>query len=84
MPNTNPISKTPYRMILSKLKDLKEQLQELLDKGFIRPSSSSLGALVLFMTKKEGSMRMYIDYCELNKVTIKNRYHMPRIDGLLD
>ncbi|KAI3738348.1 hypothetical protein L2E82_28377 [Cichorium intybus] len=60
------------------------QLQELLDKGFIRPSSSPWGAPVLFVKKKDGSMRMCIDYRELNKITIKNRYPLPRIDDLFD
>jgi hypothetical protein len=81
---TNPISKAPYRMASSELKELKEQLQELLDKGFIRPSISPWGALVLFVKKKDGSMRMCIHYWELNKVTIKNRYPLPMIDDLLD
>jgi hypothetical protein len=78
---TNPIL---YRMAPSELKELKEQLQKLLDKGFIHPSSLLWGASVLFVKKKDGSMRMYIDYHELNKVTIKNRYHLPRIDDMLD
>jgi hypothetical protein len=82
--STNPISKAPYRMGSSKLKELKEQLQELLDKGFIRPSISPWGALVSFVKKKDGSMRMCIDYRELNKVTIKNRYPLPRINDLSD
>jgi hypothetical protein len=82
VPGTNPISKVPYRMAPSKLRELKEQRQELLDKGFIHPSSSPLGAPMLFV--KDGSMRMCIDYRELNKVTIKNRYPLPRIDDLLD
>jgi hypothetical protein len=69
---TYPISKAPYGMALSKLKELKEQLQELLDKGFIHPSISSWGTPVLFVKKKDRSMRMCIDYRELNKVTIKN------------
>jgi hypothetical protein len=69
---TNPISKAPYRMASLELKELKEQLQELLDKGFIRPNISPWGAPVLFVKKKDGSMRMCIDYRELNKVTIKN------------
>jgi hypothetical protein len=81
---TNPISKAPYRMALSKLKELKEQFQELLDKGFICPSISPWGASVLFVKKNDGSMRMCINYLELNKVTIKNRYPLPRIDDLLD
>jgi hypothetical protein len=84
VPGTNPISKAPYRMALSKLKELKEELQELLDKGFIHPSISPWGASVLFVKKKDRSMRMCIDYRELNKVTIKNRYPLPRIDDLLD
>jgi hypothetical protein len=84
VPNTNPISKAPYRMALSKLKELKEQLQELLDKGFIRPSISLWGAPALFVKKNDGSMRMCINYRELNKVTIKNRYPLSRIDDLLD
>ncbi|GJV34245.1 putative reverse transcriptase domain-containing protein [Tanacetum coccineum] len=66
------------------MKELSEQLQELLEKGFIRPSSSSWGALVLFVKKKDGSFRMCIDYRELNKLTIKNRYLLPRIDDLLE
>ena len=81
---TNPISKAPYRMALSELKVLKEQLLELLDKGFIRPSSSPWGVPMLFMKKKDGSMGMCIDYHKLNKVMIKNRYPLPRIDDLLD
>jgi hypothetical protein len=84
VPGTNPISKAPYRMASSELKELKEQIQELLDKGFIRPCISPWGASVLFVKKKDGSMRMCIDYRELNKVTIKNRYPLPRIDDLLD
>jgi hypothetical protein len=84
VPSTNPISKAPYRMASSELKELKEQLQELLDKGFTHPSISPWGALVLFVKKKDGSMTMCIDYWKLNKVTIKNRYPLPRIDDLLD
>jgi hypothetical protein len=84
VPGTNPISKAPYRMVSLELKELKEQLKELLDEGFIRPSISPWGAPVLFVKKKDGSMRICIDYRELNKVTIKNRYPLPRIDDLLD
>ena len=84
LPGTNPISIAPYRMEPTELKELKEQLQELLDKGFIRPSSSPWGAPVLFVKKKDGTMRMCIDYRQLNKVTIKNRYPLPRIDDLFD
>ncbi|KAL4013739.1 hypothetical protein IC575_025922 [Cucumis melo] len=71
-------------MAPAELKELKVQLQELLDKGFIRPSVSPWGAPVLFVKKKDGSMRLCIDYRELNKVTVKNRYPLPRIDDLLD
>ncbi|KAL0549730.1 hypothetical protein IC582_014217 [Cucumis melo] len=81
---TVPISRAPYRMAPAELKELKVQLQELLDKGFIRPSVSPWGAPVLFVKKKDGSMRLCIDYRELNKVTIKNRYPLPRIDDLFD
>ncbi|XP_022957288.1 uncharacterized protein LOC111458730 [Cucurbita moschata] len=83
-PGTAPISKAPYRMAPAELRELKEQLQELLDKGFIRPSVSPWGAPVLFVKKKDGSLRLCIDYRELNKVTIKNKYPLPRIDDLFD
>ncbi|KAL0546152.1 hypothetical protein IC582_016058 [Cucumis melo] len=83
-PGTIPISRAPYRMAPAELKELKVQLQELLDKGFIRPSVSPWGAPVLFVKKKDGSMRLCIDYRELNKVTVKNRYPLPRIDDLFD
>ncbi|TYK05232.1 pol protein [Cucumis melo var. makuwa] len=71
-------------MAPAELKELKVQLQELLDKGFIRPSVSPWGAPVLFVKKKDGLMRLCIDYRELNKVTVKNRYPLPRIDDLFD
>ncbi|KAL0544112.1 hypothetical protein IC582_019223 [Cucumis melo] len=71
-------------MAPAELKELNVQLQELLDKGFIRPSVSPWGAPVLFVKKKDGSMRLCIDYRELNKVTVKNRYPLPRIDDLFD
>ncbi|KAL0550022.1 hypothetical protein IC582_014518 [Cucumis melo] len=83
-PGTVPISRAPYRMAPAELKELKVQLQELLDKGFIRPSVSPWDAPVLFVKKKDGSMRLCIDYRELNKVTVKNRYPLPRIDDLFD
>ncbi|KAL0554620.1 hypothetical protein IC582_008546 [Cucumis melo] len=83
-PDTAPISRAPYRMAPAELKELKVQLQELLDKGFIRPSVSPWGAPVLFVKKKDGSMRLCIDYRELNKVIVKNRYPLPRIDDLFD
>ncbi|XP_073291056.1 uncharacterized protein [Primulina huaijiensis] len=79
-----PISKAPYRMAPAELKDLKEQLQELLDKKRIRPIVSPWGAPILFVKKKDGSMRLCIDYRELNKITIKNKYPLPRIDDLFD
>ncbi|KAL0560579.1 hypothetical protein IC582_000988 [Cucumis melo] len=83
-PGTVPISRAPYRMAPEELKELNVQLQELLNKGFIRPSVSPWGAPVLFVKKKDGSMRLCIDYRELNKVTVKNRYPLPRIDDLFD
>ncbi|GJZ22837.1 putative reverse transcriptase domain-containing protein [Tanacetum coccineum] len=77
-------TRAPYRLAPSEMKELAEQLQELTDKGFIRPSSSPWGAPVLFVKKKDGSFRMCIDYRELNKLTVKNRYPLPRIDDLFD
>ena len=71
LPRTSSISKTPYWMAPNELKELKEQLQELLDKGFIRPSASPWGALVLFVKKKAETMTLCIDYRELNWVTVK-------------
>nr|AXI69408.1 Reverse Transcriptase [Olea europaea subsp. europaea] len=79
-----PVSKAPYRMAPKELQELKKQLQELLDMDFIWPSVSRWGALVLFVKKKDGSMRMCIDYRELNRLTIKNKYPLPRIEDLLD
>ncbi|KAG8503136.1 hypothetical protein CXB51_000932 [Gossypium anomalum] len=84
VPGTTPILIAPYRMAPTKLKELKVQLQELTDKGFTRPSYFPWGALVLFVKKKDGSMRLCIDYRQLNKVTIKNKYPLPRIDDLFD
>ncbi|RVW63783.1 Transposon Ty3-G Gag-Pol polyprotein [Vitis vinifera] len=84
VPRTGPMSKALYRMAPVELKELKVQLQELLDKGFIRPSVSPWGAPVLFVKKKDGSMRLCIDYRELNKVTVRNKYPLPRIDDLFD
>nr|GEY34959.1 putative reverse transcriptase domain-containing protein [Tanacetum cinerariifolium] len=84
VPGAAPVARAPYRLAPSKMKELAKQLQELLDKGFIRPSSSPWVALVLFVKKKDGSFRMCIDYRELNKLTIKNRYPLPRIDDLFD
>jgi hypothetical protein len=84
IPGTAPIAKRPYRMAPTKLVELKLQIIELQQKGYIRPSSSPWGAPVLFVTKKDGSMRMCIDYRSLNEVTIKNKYPLPRIDDLFD
>jgi hypothetical protein len=83
-PGTAPISKRPYHMPPKELAELKTQLQELLDKGYIRPSSSPWGCPALFVKKKDGSLRMCIDYRPLNAVTIKNKYPLPRIDVLFD
>nr|GEV04950.1 putative reverse transcriptase domain-containing protein [Tanacetum cinerariifolium] len=84
VPGATPVARAPYRLAPSEMKELARQLQELSKNGFIRPSSSSWGAPVLFINKKDESFRMYIDYRELNKLTVKNRYPLPRIDGLFD
>ncbi|GAU48060.1 hypothetical protein TSUD_377340 [Trifolium subterraneum] len=84
VPGTSPISMAPYRMSASELNELKKQLEELLEKKFIRPSVSPWGAPVLLVKKKEESMRLCIDYRQLNKATIKNKYPLPRIDDLMD
>ena len=82
--DTQPISILPYRMALTELRELKEKLKDLLYKGFIRTSVSLWGALVLFVRKKDSSLRICIDYHQLNKVTIKNKYPLLRIDGLFN
>ncbi|GJX68240.1 putative reverse transcriptase domain-containing protein [Tanacetum coccineum] len=84
VPGAASVARAPYRLTPSELQELSTQLQELSDKGFIRPSSSPWGAPVLFVKKKDGSFRMCIDYRELNKLTVKNRYSLPRIDDLFD
>ncbi|GJW20013.1 reverse transcriptase domain-containing protein [Tanacetum coccineum] len=84
IPGALPVAKAPYRLAPSEMNELSNQLEELQEKGFIRPSSSPWGAPVLFVKKKDGAMRMCIDYRELNKLTIKNRYPLPRIDDLFD
>ena len=84
VPSATPASITPYRMAPVELKELKLQLQELLEKGFIRPSVSPWGAPVLFVKKKDGTLRLCIDYRQLNKLTIKNKYPLPIIDDLFD
>ncbi|GKG38912.1 putative reverse transcriptase domain-containing protein, partial [Tanacetum coccineum] len=79
-----PVARAPYRLAWSEMEELPTQLQELSDKGFIRPSSSPWEAPILFVKKKDSSFRMCIDYRELNKLTMKNRYPLPRIDDLFD
>ena len=81
---TTLISRAPYRMAPTELKELKTRLQELLDKGFIRPSVSPWDAPVLFVKKKDVTLRMCIDYRQINKVTVKNKYPLPRIEDLFD
>nr|GEZ96064.1 reverse transcriptase domain-containing protein [Tanacetum cinerariifolium] len=83
-PSAAPVARAPYRLAPSGMKDFSEQLKELSSKSFIRPSSSPWRAPVLFVKKKDGSFRMCIDYRELNKLTVKNRYPLPRIDDLFD
>ena len=83
-PGTDPISIAPYRMAPVELKELNIQLQELQSKGYIRPSISHWGALVLFVKKNDGSLRLCVDYRKLNRVTVKNKYPLPRIDDLFD
>ncbi|GKC55386.1 putative reverse transcriptase domain-containing protein [Tanacetum coccineum] len=84
IPGATPVAKSPYHLAPSEMQELSEKLQELQDKGFIRPSHSPWGAPVLFVKKKDGSMRMCIDYYELNKLPVKNRYPLPRINDLFD
>ncbi|GJR88606.1 putative reverse transcriptase domain-containing protein [Tanacetum coccineum] len=79
-----PVAKSPYHLAPTKIQELSNQLKELQDKGFIRPSSSPWGAPMLFVKKKDGTFRMCIDYRELNKLTIKNRYPLPRINDMFD
>jgi hypothetical protein len=83
-PGAVPVSRTPYRMSTLELFELKLQLKEMMDKGYIRPSVSPWGALVLFVKKKDGTLRLCIYYRQLNKVTIKNKYPLPRIDDLFN
>ncbi len=84
IPGVEPPAKAPYRMSHEELKELKVQLEELLAKGYIKPSKSPYGAPVLFVHKKDGTLRMCVDYRALNKATMKNRYPLPRIDDLFD
>jgi len=84
LPRTAPIAKRPCRMGVNELEELKKQIKELLEKGFIRPSSSPWGAPVIFVDKKDGTRRMCVDYRSLNEVTIKNKYPLPRIVDIID
>jgi hypothetical protein len=79
-----PIYKTPYRIATPELAELMEHIKELLEKRFIHPSSSPWGAPVIFVSKKDGTQRLCVDYCALNKVTVKNKYPLPMIDDLFD
>ncbi len=84
MPRVAPPTKAPYRMSHEELKELKVQLEELLAKGYIKPSKSPYGAPILFVHKKDGMLKMCVDYRAFNKATMKNRYPLPRIDDLFD
>jgi hypothetical protein len=84
LPGIAPISKRPYKMSIEELKELKKQLTELQEVGYIRPSSSPWGASVLFVQKKDGSQRMCVDYRSLNDVIMKNKYSLPRVEDLFD
>jgi hypothetical protein len=84
IPSTAPVSKRAYRMSGPELVELKKQIDELLEKGYIRPSTSPWAAPMLFVEKKDGTKRMYIDYRSLNEVTIKNKYPVPRIEDMFD
>jgi hypothetical protein len=84
LPRTPPILKGPYRMPMNELVELKKQIAELQAKGFFCPSSSSWGAPILFVEKKDGTQQMCVDYRSLNKVTIKNKYPLSQIEDLFD
>nr|GFB06562.1 putative reverse transcriptase domain-containing protein [Tanacetum cinerariifolium] len=84
VPGAAPVARSPYRLALAEMQELSTQLQELSDRGFIRPRSSAWGAPVLFVKKKDCFFRMCINYRELNKLTVKNRYPLPRINDLFD
>ena len=83
VPSATPASITPYRMALVELKELKLQLQELLEMGFIRSSVSPWGTAMLSVKKKDGTLRLCVDYRQLNKMTVKNKYPLPKINDLL-
>ncbi|GKF81856.1 hypothetical protein Tco_0240458, partial [Tanacetum coccineum] len=84
VPGSTPVARAPYKLAPSEMKELSDQLQEISDRRFIKRSFSPWGALVLFVKKKDGSLWMCIDYRELNKLTMKNRYPLPRTDDLFD
>ena len=84
VPGTGPVSMAPYCMTPAELVELKKQIEELMEKQFIRPSTSPWGAPVLLVKKKDGSSRLCVDYRQLNKMTIKNKYPLSRIDDLMD
>ncbi|GKD57396.1 putative reverse transcriptase domain-containing protein [Tanacetum coccineum] len=84
IPEATSVTKSPYRLTPSEMQELSEQLQEFQDKGFIRPSHFPWGSPILFVKKKDGLLRMFIDNRELNKLTVKNRYPLPRIDDLFN
>jgi hypothetical protein len=84
MPDTVRIYKTTYRMATPELAKLKEYIKEMLEKGFIHPNSSSWGAPVIFVLKKNGTQRLCMDYRTINEVTLKNKYPLPRIDDIFD
>jgi len=84
VPGIGPVSLAPYRMAPAKLVELKKQIEELMEKQFIRPSTLPWGAPVLLVKKKNGSLHLCVDYMQLNKMTIKNKYPLPRIDDLMD
>ena len=84
IPRAGPVSMASYRMAPAALAELKKKIEDLLEKKFIRPSASPWGAPVLLVKKKDGRSRLCVDYQQLNKLTIKNKYPLPRIDDLLD
>nr|KYP41172.1 Transposon Ty3-G Gag-Pol polyprotein [Cajanus cajan] len=84
VPGAGPVSVAPYRMTPAKLVELKKQIEYLLEKQMVRPSVSPWGAPVLLVKKKDGGARLCVDYRQLNKLTIKNKYPLPRIDDLMD
>jgi hypothetical protein len=84
IPGTAPIAQRPYRMNPQELEELKKQLADMLSKGLIRPSASPWGSPVLFVDKRDGTIRLCVDYCKLNEVTIKNKYPLPNIEDLFD